>query len=44
MLLAGMTEHRSINTVMGYFQAGSVLTSRTSNLFVELTTRPKDEE
>lgn len=28
-----MTEHRSVSTVMGYFQAGSLLGSRASNLF-----------
>lgn len=27
-----MTEHRSVNTVMGYFQAGSLLGSRAANL------------
>jgi integrase len=27
-----MTEHRGVGTVMGYFQAGSLLTSRTSTL------------
>lgn len=27
-----MTEHRSVNTVMGYFQAGSLLSSRASQL------------
>ncbi|MDD0976141.1 site-specific integrase [Pseudomonas fontis] len=27
-----MTEHRSVSTVMGYFQAGSLLGSRASNL------------
>ena len=27
-----MTEHRSVNTVMGYFQAGSMLSSRASCL------------
>lgn len=28
-----MTEHRSVSTVMGYFQAGSLLGSRASQLF-----------
>ena len=27
-----MTEHRSVNTVMGYFQAGSLLASRATCL------------
>lgn len=27
-----MTEHRGVGTVMGYFQAGSLLTSRASTL------------
>ncbi|AFK72712.1 phage integrase [Pseudomonas putida ND6] len=27
-----MTEHRSVNTVMGYFQAGSLLNSRATSL------------
>jgi hypothetical protein len=27
-----MTEHRSVGTVMGYFQAGSLLASRASAL------------
>jgi len=27
-----MTEHRSVNTVMGYFQAGSLLSSRATSL------------
>lgn len=30
-----MTEHRSVGTVMGYFQAGSLLGSRASQLFLE---------
>ena len=29
-----MTEHRSISTVMGYFQAGSLLDSRASQLLM----------
>jgi len=29
-----MTEHRGVGTVMGYFQAGSLLTSRASTLLV----------
>ncbi|WP_330509362.1 site-specific integrase [Pseudomonas putida] len=35
-----MTEHRSVNTVMGYFQAGTLLGSRASQL---LTTEPSCE-
>lgn len=31
-----MTEHHSVSTVMGYFQAGALLESRASQLFVEL--------
>ena len=27
-----MTEHRSVETVMGYFQAGSLLASRATSL------------
>jgi hypothetical protein len=27
-----MTEHRSVSTVMGYFQAGSLLSSRATSL------------
>lgn len=34
-----MTEHRSVSTVMGYFQSGSLLGSRASQL---LSTSPKD--
>ncbi|MEO4017789.1 site-specific integrase, partial [Pseudomonas rossensis] len=30
-----MTEHRSVGTVMGYFQAGSLLSSRASNLLID---------
>ncbi|WP_413704238.1 tyrosine-type recombinase/integrase [Pseudomonas sp. Pseusp16] len=30
-----MTEHRSVNTVMGYFQAGSLLSSRATRLLEE---------
>ena len=29
-----MTEHRGIGTVMGYFQAGSLLTSRAAELLM----------
>ena len=36
-----MTEHRSVGTVMGYFQAGSLLNSRASQL---LPFTPDDEE
>jgi len=36
-----MTEHRSVSTAMGYFQAGSLLSSRASSL---LTPSPKDNE
>jgi len=36
-----MTEHRGVNTVMGYFQAGSLLTSRATTLAVGLT--PTDD-
>lgn len=39
-----MTEHRSVNTVMGYFQAGSLLTSRASDLLgPQLPSAPEDE-
>lgn len=39
-----MTEHRSVNTVMGYFQAGSLLSSRASDLLgPELPSEPDDE-
>lgn len=34
-----MTEHRSVSTVMGYFQAGSLLNSRASQL---LSVEPQD--
>lgn len=34
-----MTEHRSINTVMGYFQAGSLLNSRAASLMPD----PEDQ-
>lgn len=30
-----MTEHRSVNTVMGYFQAGSLMSSRASQLLLK---------
>jgi hypothetical protein len=30
-----MTEHRSVTTVMGYFQAGSLLNSRATSLLDE---------
>ncbi|UWF52164.1 site-specific integrase [Pseudomonas sp. N3-W] len=30
-----MTEHRSVTTVMGYFQAGSLLSSRATSLLVD---------
>jgi integrase len=30
-----MTEHRSVATVMGYFQAGSLLSSRVTELLIE---------
>ncbi|VVM84458.1 hypothetical protein PS647_02486 [Pseudomonas fluorescens] len=33
-----MTEHRSVGTVMGYFQAGSLLSSRATTLL----TAPED--
>lgn len=36
-----MTEHRGVGTVMGYFQAGSLLSSRASNL-LEASPRPMD--
>ena len=32
-----MTEHRSVSTVMGYFQAGSLLNSQASNLLSGIT-------
>ncbi len=31
-----MTEHRSVGTVMGYFQAGSLLNSKATQLFAQL--------
>jgi len=31
-----MTEHRSVGTVMGYFQAGSLLNSKATNLLAAL--------
>jgi site-specific recombinase XerD len=31
-----MTEHRSVSTVMGYFQAGSLLNSRASTLLTDV--------
>jgi hypothetical protein len=34
-----MTEHRSVGTVMGYFQAGSLLGSRASQLLAPETPR-----
>ncbi|CAI3803288.1 hypothetical protein GLGCALEP_03200 [Pseudomonas sp. MM221] len=34
-----MTEHRSVSTVMGYFQAGSLLDSQASQL---LSSTPLD--
>lgn len=37
-----MTEHRSISTVMGYFQAGSLLGSRASHLYPAPT--PEDDD
>lgn len=33
-----MTEHRSITTVMGYFQAGSLLGSRATKLLGQALT------
>ncbi|MCY1433547.1 Phage integrase family protein [compost metagenome] len=30
-----MTEHRSVGTVMGYFQAGALLNSRATALFAD---------
>ncbi|WP_188251722.1 site-specific integrase [Pseudomonas sp. PSB1] len=44
-----MTEHRSVTTVMGYFQAGSLLESRASHLYAgppladELSDKPEME-
>ncbi|MHC8350859.1 site-specific integrase [Pseudomonas sp. RT4P38] len=35
-----MTEHRSVNTVMGYFQAGSLLSSRAIRLLEEEDVAP----
>jgi integrase len=35
-----MTEHRGLGTVMGYFQAGSLLTSRASRLLVNAPSPP----
>jgi hypothetical protein len=35
------TEHRGVSTVMGYFQTGSLVTSRASTL---LTTAPEPRE
>lgn len=42
-----MTEHRSVGTVMGYFQAGSLFTSRASSLlgstqFAQIQEDPED--
>lgn len=31
-----MTEHRSVGTVMGYFQAGSLLNSKATTLISDL--------
>jgi hypothetical protein len=40
-----MTEHRSVNTVMGYFQAGALLSSRATRLLEdddrEVSPRPE---
>lgn len=33
-----MTEHRSVGTVMGYFQAGSLLSSKATQLFTQTET------
>ncbi|KJH73720.1 site-specific integrase [Pseudomonas sp. ES3-33] len=38
-----MTEHRSVATVMGYFQAGSLLSSRATRLLEEEDTDPSVE-
>lgn len=38
-----MTEHRSVGTVMGYFQAGSLLTSRATELLGQSTERGNTE-
>lgn len=38
-----MTEHRSVSTVMGYFQAGSLLSSRATRLLEEEDTDPSAE-
>ncbi|SDI51931.1 site-specific integrase [Pseudomonas panipatensis] len=39
-----MTEHRSIPTVMGYFQAGSLLNSRAADLLPPITARDNSAE
>ncbi|WP_201192452.1 site-specific integrase [Pseudomonas fluorescens] len=39
-----MTEHRSVATVMSYFQAGSLLNSRATGLFPSLDLTPKQED
>ncbi|MNR08618.1 Phage integrase family protein [compost metagenome] len=38
-----MTEHRNVNTVMGYFQAGSLLNSRATSL-LPMPEGPKQSE
>ncbi|HUB89147.1 MAG TPA: tyrosine-type recombinase/integrase [Dyella sp.] len=35
-----MTEHRGVSTVMGYFQAGSLLTSRAADLLATPSASP----
>jgi len=38
-----MTEHRGVGTVMGYFQAGSLLTSRATTLLPAALLAPKPD-
>jgi integrase len=39
-----MTEHRNVGTVMGYFQAGSLLNSRATELFADGVLSEKKDE
>ncbi|MCY1451373.1 hypothetical protein D9M71_682380 [compost metagenome] len=39
-----MTEHRSVATVMGYFQSGSLLTSRATTLLTSTGISPIDSD
>jgi integrase len=42
--IMAMTEHRSVSTVMGYFQAGSLLGSRATQLFTTQSSQEDDAE